>query len=336
MHGDRRGRELGFPTANIATAPHTALPADGVYAGRFAIGERPAGGSAAAAAGGGLGGHQPDVLRAGAHRRGLRARRRRGLLRLRGGGGLRAPAARPGALRPAWTPWSRRCTATSRAPASCSPGERSREFSRSAPRRGSALRASPRMADASGGRDRRRGSRENRERQRELYGAPLGDRVRRLTGALRHLPGPAGPHARAQPGDAQPAGERAPGQDRRPGGAGPDADARPALPRHAHARPIAGGRRRAARRGRARPAGAGMGGRRAGRARRAAHGRPPGAAERHRTARRPPCCAGSPSPARLAAAAAALGPAFPELAEVLRQAAGRPGGRDARVRHRGW
>jgi riboflavin kinase / FMN adenylyltransferase len=38
VHGDRRGRELGFPTANIATAPHTALPADGVYAGRFAIG----------------------------------------------------------------------------------------------------------------------------------------------------------------------------------------------------------------------------------------------------------------------------------------------------------
>jgi hypothetical protein len=29
-------------------------------------------------------------------------------------------------------------------------------------------------------------------------------------------------------------------------------------------------------------------------------------------------------PARLAAAAAALGPGFPELAEVLRQAAGRP------------
>jgi len=38
VHGDRRGRELGFPTANIASAPHTALPADGVYAGRFVIG----------------------------------------------------------------------------------------------------------------------------------------------------------------------------------------------------------------------------------------------------------------------------------------------------------
>jgi riboflavin kinase / FMN adenylyltransferase len=40
VHGARRGRDLGFPTANIATAPHTALPADGIYAGRFAIGDR--------------------------------------------------------------------------------------------------------------------------------------------------------------------------------------------------------------------------------------------------------------------------------------------------------
>ncbi|MGH3567701.1 MAG: bifunctional riboflavin kinase/FAD synthetase [Pseudonocardia sp.] len=38
VHGDRRGRELGFPTANLAAAPFSALPADGVYAGRFAIG----------------------------------------------------------------------------------------------------------------------------------------------------------------------------------------------------------------------------------------------------------------------------------------------------------
>jgi riboflavin kinase/FMN adenylyltransferase len=37
VHGDRRGRDLGFPTANLATAPFTALPADGVYAGRFEI-----------------------------------------------------------------------------------------------------------------------------------------------------------------------------------------------------------------------------------------------------------------------------------------------------------
>jgi len=40
VHGDRRGRDLGFPTANVAAAPFSALPADGVYAGRFAIGTR--------------------------------------------------------------------------------------------------------------------------------------------------------------------------------------------------------------------------------------------------------------------------------------------------------
>jgi riboflavin kinase/FMN adenylyltransferase len=32
--GDQRGRELGFPTANLRPAPHAAVPADGVYAGR--------------------------------------------------------------------------------------------------------------------------------------------------------------------------------------------------------------------------------------------------------------------------------------------------------------
>jgi riboflavin kinase/FMN adenylyltransferase len=32
--GDRRGRELGFPTANLRTDPWAAVPADGVYAGR--------------------------------------------------------------------------------------------------------------------------------------------------------------------------------------------------------------------------------------------------------------------------------------------------------------
>jgi riboflavin kinase / FMN adenylyltransferase len=40
VHGDRRGRDLGFPTANLATVPYSALPADGVYAGRFVLGGR--------------------------------------------------------------------------------------------------------------------------------------------------------------------------------------------------------------------------------------------------------------------------------------------------------
>ena len=31
--GDRRGRELGFPTANVLADPQSAVPADGVYAG---------------------------------------------------------------------------------------------------------------------------------------------------------------------------------------------------------------------------------------------------------------------------------------------------------------
>lgn len=35
VEGDRRGRELGFPTANVALTPDVCLPADGIYAGRF-------------------------------------------------------------------------------------------------------------------------------------------------------------------------------------------------------------------------------------------------------------------------------------------------------------
>lgn len=40
VHGHRRGRSLGFPTANVAAPAFTALPADGVYAGRFVLGDR--------------------------------------------------------------------------------------------------------------------------------------------------------------------------------------------------------------------------------------------------------------------------------------------------------
>jgi riboflavin kinase/FMN adenylyltransferase len=35
VHGDHRGRELGYPTANLAVTRHAALPADGVYAGHL-------------------------------------------------------------------------------------------------------------------------------------------------------------------------------------------------------------------------------------------------------------------------------------------------------------
>jgi riboflavin kinase/FMN adenylyltransferase len=39
-HGDERGRDLGFPTANLAVPPDVLLPVDGVYAGWY---ERPDG-----------------------------------------------------------------------------------------------------------------------------------------------------------------------------------------------------------------------------------------------------------------------------------------------------
>jgi len=34
VRGDRRGREIGYPTANVEPLPWSAVPADGVYAGR--------------------------------------------------------------------------------------------------------------------------------------------------------------------------------------------------------------------------------------------------------------------------------------------------------------
>ena len=37
VHGDRRGRLLGMPTANLAVPGHLALPANGVYAGHFVL-----------------------------------------------------------------------------------------------------------------------------------------------------------------------------------------------------------------------------------------------------------------------------------------------------------
>ncbi|MDQ2674270.1 MAG: riboflavin biosynthesis protein RibF [Chloroflexota bacterium] len=43
VHGDQRGRELGFPTANLAFDYHPALPALGIYLGRVACPERSVG-----------------------------------------------------------------------------------------------------------------------------------------------------------------------------------------------------------------------------------------------------------------------------------------------------
>ncbi|OIQ72999.1 riboflavin biosynthesis protein RibF [mine drainage metagenome] len=41
VHGDARGRTLGYPTANLALPAHTCIPADGVYAGWLSVaGER--------------------------------------------------------------------------------------------------------------------------------------------------------------------------------------------------------------------------------------------------------------------------------------------------------
>ena len=37
VRGDRRGRALGYPTANVESAAYTAVPADGVYAGHLVL-----------------------------------------------------------------------------------------------------------------------------------------------------------------------------------------------------------------------------------------------------------------------------------------------------------
>lgn len=41
VHGDARGRELGFPTANVQIEAHQQLPKVGIYAGATFIGETP-------------------------------------------------------------------------------------------------------------------------------------------------------------------------------------------------------------------------------------------------------------------------------------------------------
>ena len=72
-HGDARGRELGFPTANVAVPERVCLPADGVYAGTFTAAD------GVPRAGRDLARPAADVLRRGrdAAARGVRARLRR-------------------------------------------------------------------------------------------------------------------------------------------------------------------------------------------------------------------------------------------------------------------
>jgi riboflavin kinase/FMN adenylyltransferase len=45
VRGDRRGRELGYPTANVESPPFTAVPADGVYAGALVLRDHTTGAS---------------------------------------------------------------------------------------------------------------------------------------------------------------------------------------------------------------------------------------------------------------------------------------------------
>jgi riboflavin kinase / FMN adenylyltransferase len=45
VEGDKRGRDLGFPTANVPVVPGAAAPADGVYAGRVRLLSGPDAGS---------------------------------------------------------------------------------------------------------------------------------------------------------------------------------------------------------------------------------------------------------------------------------------------------
>ena len=39
VHGEKRGRTIGYPTANIGLAQHATIPADGVYAGWLTVGD---------------------------------------------------------------------------------------------------------------------------------------------------------------------------------------------------------------------------------------------------------------------------------------------------------
>ncbi len=40
VHGEKRGRTIGYPTANLGLSEHATIPADGVYAGWLTVGEQ--------------------------------------------------------------------------------------------------------------------------------------------------------------------------------------------------------------------------------------------------------------------------------------------------------
>ena len=70
IDGDHRGRELGFPTANVAVSGRMCMPADGIYAGTLVAAD------GIERTGRHLARPPPDLLRARRHvaARGLRAR----------------------------------------------------------------------------------------------------------------------------------------------------------------------------------------------------------------------------------------------------------------------
>ena len=100
VHGDHRGRSLGFPTANLSQDSVGMVPADGVYAGWLVRPDLPAGDRGVPAAGGDLGRDQPHLRRSAAPGRGVRPGPGRPRpVRRDGRRGVRPPAAPDAALR---------------------------------------------------------------------------------------------------------------------------------------------------------------------------------------------------------------------------------------------
>ena len=114
--GDKRGRELGFPTANVSVPGDVLLPADGIYAGWY---ERPDGEVHADRH---LARPAPDLLRRGARQpaRGPPPRLLGRPLRRARQGAVRRLAARRGSSSRRSTTWSPRSAATATTPAASS------------------------------------------------------------------------------------------------------------------------------------------------------------------------------------------------------------------------